>query len=68
VDAPSLEPLKARLDVALDSLVWWLAALPMAGGLKLHDHCGPFQPTPFYDSMKPLKKTQIPKPLKKPKN
>jgi len=21
-------------------------------GLKLHDHCGPFQPRPFYDSMK----------------
>ena len=20
-------------------------------GLKLDDHCGPFQPTPFYDSM-----------------
>ena len=20
-------------------------------GLKLHDHCGPFQPRPFYDSM-----------------
>ena len=32
VDAPSLKALKARLDVALGSLVWWLAALPMAGG------------------------------------
>ena len=21
------------------------------GGLKLHDHCGPFQSRPFYDSM-----------------
>ena len=21
----------------------------IAGGLKLHDHCGPFQPRPFYD-------------------
>ena len=20
-------------------------------GLKLHDHCGPFQPRPFYDSL-----------------
>ena len=20
-------------------------------GLKLHDHCGPFQPRPFYDSV-----------------
>ena len=26
-----------------------LATLPIAGGLKLDDHCGPFQPGPFYD-------------------
>ena len=32
VDAPSLEALKARLDVALGSLVWWLATLHVAGG------------------------------------
>ena len=51
VDAPSLEALKARLDVALGSLVCWLATLHTAGGLKLDDHCGPFQPRPFYDSM-----------------
>ena len=51
VDAPSLEAFKARLDVALGSLVWWLATLHVAGGLKLGDHCGPFQPRPFYDSM-----------------
>ena len=51
VDAPSLEAFKARLDVALGSLVWWLAALHIAGGLKLNDHCGPFQSRPFYDSM-----------------
>ena len=50
VDAPSLEAFKARLDVALGSLVWWLAALHIAGGLKLDDHCGPFQPRPSYDS------------------
>jgi len=25
VDAPSLEAFKARLDVVLGSLVWWLA-------------------------------------------
>ena len=25
--------------------------LHIAGGLKLDDHCGPFQPRPFYDSM-----------------
>jgi len=40
-----------RLDVALGSLVWWLAALHVDGGLKLDDHCGPFQPRPFYDSV-----------------
>ena len=37
VDAPSLEALKARLDVALGSLIWWLVTLPMAGELKLVD-------------------------------
>ena len=31
VDAPSLEAFKARLDVALGSLVWWLLTLPIAG-------------------------------------
>ena len=51
VDAPSLEAFKARLDVALGSLVWWLVTRHKAGGLKLDDHCGPFQPRPFYDSM-----------------
>ena len=51
VDAPSLEAFKARLDVALGSLVWWLATLHIAGGLKLDDHCGPFQSSPFYDSI-----------------
>ena len=51
VDAQSLEAFKARLGVALGSLVWWLATLHIAGGLKLYDHCGPFQPRPFYDCM-----------------
>jgi len=46
----SLYMYKARLDVALGSLVWWLATLHITGGLKLDDHCGPFQPRPFYDS------------------
>ena len=32
VDAPSLETFKARLDVALGSLVCWLASLHIAGG------------------------------------
>ena len=31
VDAPSLEAFKARLDVALGSLVWWLATLLWQG-------------------------------------
>ena len=56
VDAPSLEAFKARLDVALGSLVWWSATLHIAGGLKLDEHCGPFQPRPFYDSMKVTKR------------
>jgi len=37
--------------VALGSLVWWLAALHIAGRLKLDDHYGPFQPRPLYDSI-----------------
>ena len=32
VDAPSLEAFKARLDVALGGLVWWLVTLHIAGG------------------------------------
>ena len=32
VDAPSLEAFKARLDVALDSLVYWLVTLHIVGG------------------------------------
>ena len=51
VDAPSLEAFKARLDVALGSLGWWVATLHIAGGLKLDDCCGPFQPRPFCVSM-----------------
>ena len=51
MDAPSLDAFKARLDVALGRLVWWLATLPMARGLKLNDRCGPFQPRPCYDSV-----------------
>jgi len=51
VNAPSLEAFKARLDVALDSLVGWLATVHTAGGLKLEGHYDPFQPTRFYDSI-----------------
>jgi len=32
VDAPSLEVLKARLIGGLGSMIWWVAALPMAKG------------------------------------
>ena len=35
VDAPSLEAFKARLDVALSSLVQWLVTLHITGGLPL---------------------------------
>jgi len=54
VNAPFLEAFKARmkLDVALGSLLKLLAALHIAGGLKLDDHCGPSQPRPLYDSMR----------------
>ena len=51
VDAPSMQAFKARLDVALGSLVCWLVTLHIAGGLKLDDLFGPFQPRPFYDAM-----------------
>ena len=34
VDAPFLDTIKARLDVALGSLVWWLATLHIAGGVE----------------------------------
>ena len=40
VDTTSLDAFKARLDVALGSLVWWLLTLHIAGELKLNDHCG----------------------------
>ena len=46
VDAPSLEAFKARLDWAAWSAGWRPAH---SRGLELHDHCGPFQPRPFYE-------------------
>jgi len=45
--------------VALGSLVWWLVTLHIAGGLKLDDHCGPFLPRPFYDSIIPSQKALV---------
>ena len=44
VDAPSLEAFKARLDVALGSLVWWLATLHIAGGWSWMSTVVPFNP------------------------
>jgi len=47
VDASSLQAFKARLDVALGSLVWWFVILQVAGGcnqMKLLERYGPFQP------------------------
>ena len=51
MDAPSPEAFKARLDVALGSPDWWLVTLNIAGGWKLDDLQGPFQPRPFYKSL-----------------
>ena len=51
VYAPSLEVLKVRSDGALSSLTWWVATLPMAGGLELDYHEDPFQSKQFYDSV-----------------
>jgi len=45
VAAPSLVVFKARLNGALNILVWWKV------GFELDDLSGPFQPKPFYDSM-----------------
>jgi len=42
--------IQGQAGCALGSLVWWLATLHIAGGLKPDGHCGPFQPRPFYDS------------------
>jgi len=46
-----LEAFEARLDGALSYLVYWEVLLTIAGGLKLGDLKGSFQPKPFYDSM-----------------
>ena len=48
MDAPSLQAFKARLDVALGLVVGDPAQ--HSRGLELDEHCGPFQPRPFYDS------------------
>ena len=45
MDAPSLEAFKARLDVALGSLVCWLATLHIAGGWNWMIIVGLFNPS-----------------------
>jgi len=37
-----------------------LVTLHISGGLKLDDHCGLFQPRPFYDSEKDLDLACVP--------
>jgi len=51
VDAPSLEAFKAWLDVTLGTPDLVVGDPAYSRGLKLDDHCGPFQPRPFCDSM-----------------
>ena len=45
VHVPSLEAFKARLDVALSSLVWWLATLHTAGGWNSMSSVALFNPS-----------------------
>ena len=48
-DVPSSETFKARLEGALGSLSWWVAALSIA--VELDGLQGPFQPKSVFDSM-----------------
>lgn len=59
VDDPSLEALKVRMDAMLGSLIWWLAALAMPGGLELGDLPSPLQPKPCCDSVMFLQHFQV---------
>ena len=54
-----LEVLEARLDGALGSLTCWVATLLIAGELELDDLKGPFQPTPFCDSLHVATSSQV---------
>jgi len=51
VDAPSLEPSKARLDGALSNLSWVKMSPLTAGGLGQTTFKAPFQPKPFYETV-----------------
>jgi len=51
VDVPSLEEFKSRLAGTMDSLIWWVAALPAAGREEPGHHYCAFQPKSFCGSM-----------------
>ncbi|KAJ7402060.1 hypothetical protein BTVI_89795 [Pitangus sulphuratus] len=51
VDAPFLEVFEARLDGALQNLIWCVAFLTVSGMLELDDTLGPLQHKPFYSSL-----------------
>jgi len=51
VDTPPLETFKIRLDGALSNLIQLKMSLLTEGGLDYMAFKGPFQPTPFCDSM-----------------
>ena len=60
VDAPSLETFQVRLDGALSNLISLKMSLLIAGGLDEMTFKGPFQPKPFYDSMKLFSPPSLP--------
>lgn len=51
VHAPSLEVLRARLDGALSTLVYWKVSLTRSQWLTRSDLSSLFQPRPFHDSV-----------------
>ena len=53
VDAPSLQAFKARLDVALGSLGWWLVTLHIAGGWNWMSIVLLFNPGHFIGGFQP---------------
>ena len=50
VDAPSLEAFKVRAGCGSGQPGLVVGDPAHSGGLKLDDHCGPFQPRPSYDT------------------
>ena len=51
VDAPSLEAIQGQAGCGSGQPGLVVGGPAHSRGLKLDDHCGPFQPRPFYDSM-----------------